>query len=60
MTPVIRPLSLAHRSDRVIETDRARQPTPRGRIPNFPCHVAAGMKDGFAMFFSRFQRPALK
>ena len=32
----------------------------RGRIPNFPCHVEAGMKDGFAMVFSKFQRPALK
>jgi hypothetical protein len=31
-----------------------------GRIPNFPCHVEAGMKDGFAMVFSKFQRPALK
>jgi transposase len=32
----------------------------QGRIPNFPCHVEAGMKDGFAMVFSKFQRPALK
>jgi hypothetical protein len=43
-----------------IEVDSHSYSVPHGRIPIFPSHREADVNDGFAMLFSKFQRPSLK